>query len=589
MAQFQPQSTKLPPLALQENVLFYGDNLDILRRFIPDESIDLIYLDPPFNSKADYNILFKESTGEESNAQIRAFSDFWHWDSASRRTYDYLVSNQVDERVATVAESLYRLLGKNDMTAYLFMMAIRLTELHRVLKPSGSLFLHCDPTADSYLRLVLDAVFGPKAFLGEVIWRRTTSHVTSRRWARLHDVILSYAKNESLVKFHPPKLPADEGWVEREYHHNDEKGSYMVDNLTGAGTTNGPSGMPWKSIDPAKIGAGRHWRYTPDKLDRLDAEGMIYWPKRGQYPKLKVYRSGEEGSTVGDLWIDKSVKGLGRTSDERLGYPTQKPRSVLERIIDSGSDKGDWVLDPFCGCGTAIDAAEKLNRHWIGIDVTYLAVNVIKRRMRDSYPRAKFRVEGEPQELSAAEELAKDRYQFQWWALSLIGARPVGSSAGSREGRKGADEGIDGWLRFGNGNGHIERIVVQVKSGHVGVKDIRELRDVVSRQHAAIGLFITLEEPTSEMVKEERATDPFKHPTWQHEYPAIQILTIADLLKGKVPDIPPTINPFQEAQVATRRPDGSNETLTDSLTSFDDKRDRKGYGRQGRLTTSDSS
>jgi site-specific DNA-methyltransferase (adenine-specific) len=244
-----------------------------------------------------------------------------------------------------------------------------------------------------------------------------------------------------------------------------------------------------------------------------------------------------------------------------LGFQTQKPVSLLERIIEASSNEGDWVLDPFCGCGTAIDAAEKLNRHWVGIDVTYLAVNIIKRRMRDSYPSTRFRIEGEPQELEAAKELATDRYQFQWWALSLIGARPVGSSSGGREGKKGADDGIDGWLRFSDGSGLVQRIVVQVKSGHVGVKDIRELRDVVSRQKAAIGIFITLDEPTSEMIKEVKSTEPFKHPTWQHEYPKLQILTVAELLKGKMPDIPPTTSPYQEAPLAKRAQEGKNETL----------------------------
>jgi site-specific DNA-methyltransferase (adenine-specific) len=513
--------------------------------------VDLVYLDPPFNSKVDYNVLFKEITGEESLAQIQAFSDSWHWDVSARHAYEYLTSNEMSDSVSRVSEMLYHFLGKSDMSAYLFMMSERLLELQRVLRPHGTLFLHCDPTASHYLRIVLDAIFGSSNFMGEIIWRRSVSHVTSRRWARNHDTILNYAKNRDAIdeKFHPPRIERDEGWMEREYRHSDEQGRYMIDNLTGAGITGGPSGQPWRGIDPAKIGAGRHWRYTPETLDDLDAKKKIYWPKHGKYPKLKQYDWESEGKPIGDLWTDREVKVLGRTASERLGFPTQKPMSLLERIINSGTDKGDVVLDPFCGCGTTIIAAEKLERHWIGIDITYLAINLVKIRLKHSFPHAKYVVEGEPRDLGAAKALASNRYQFQWWALSLIGARPVGSTPSKpTEGRKGPDEGVDGWLRFaGMGEGERERVVVQVKSGHVGVKDIRELRDVVNRQKAAMGLFITLEEPTSEMIRETKATEPYVAKKYDREYPKIQILTIEDLLKQKKPDLPPTVSPFQEA------------------------------------------
>lgn len=225
------------------NVLYYGDNLDVLRKYVRDETVDLVYLDPPFNSKADYNVLFKEQSGEQSVAQIQAFSDFWHWDTAARHAYEYLTSNQVDDSISRVAEMLYHFLAKTDMSAYLFMMTERLIELQRVLKRRGTLFLHCDPTASHYLRLVLDAVFGPQNFMGEIIWRRAVSHVTSRRWARVHDTILNYSKNldELGDRFHPPRMERDEGWMEREYRHSDDQGKYMIDNLTGAGITSGCS------------------------------------------------------------------------------------------------------------------------------------------------------------------------------------------------------------------------------------------------------------------------------------------------------------------------------------------------------------
>jgi len=528
-------------LASRPNVLYYGDNLDILRKYVHGGSIDLVYLDPPFNSKADYNVLFKEPSGEESVAQIQAFSDFWHWDTRARQAYEYLTSNQVSDPISRVTEMIYNFLGKNDMSAYLFMMATRLIELQRVLKPNGSLFLHCDPTASHYLKIVLDAVFFPNNFRNEIAWRR--SHPKGHAYTRFandHDCILVYAKDASKIKWktiykkYDPNAPPPS-----QYSHQDPDGRwYTLDNLLNPNPDRPNLTYEFKGIT-------RVWRWTKDRMLEEDKKRRIIMPKDGKVPRYKRYLDEQEGIPIDDFWDDVDyVKG-----DERLGYPTQKPVALLERIIEAATDEGDWVLDPFCGCGTAVIAAEKVQRHWIGIDITYLAINLVKVRLKHSFPNAKYAVEGEPRDLGAAKALAENRYQFQWWALSLVGAMPFGStSSRPREGKKGADEGIDGWLRFaGMGEGQIERIVVQVKSGHVGVKDIRELRDVVTRQKAAIGLYLTLEEPTSEMLREAKATDPYVAKRWNHEYPRIQILTIEDLLKGKKPDIPPTVSSFQEA------------------------------------------
>jgi site-specific DNA-methyltransferase (adenine-specific) len=528
-------------LTTRSNVLYYGDNLEVLRKYVRDETVDLIYLDPPFNSKADYNILFKESTGEQSTAQIQAFSDFWHWDSASRDAYGYLTSNEVDNRVANVAEALHRILGKNDMSAYLFMMTTRLLELHRVLKSSGSLFLHCDPTASHYLKLALDAVFLPNNFRNEIVWRRShpKGHAFTR-FANDHDCILVYAKDARNVKWKMSYKKYDANAPPPpQYTHRDPDGRwYTLDNLLNPNPNRPNLTYEFKGIT-------RVWRWTKARMLEEDKKGRIVMPEGGKVPRYKRYLDEQEGIPIDDFWDDIDyVKG-----DERLGYPTQKPLALLERIIEAATEEGDQILDPFCGCGTAIVAAEKLERNWIGIDITYLAINLVKNRLKDSFPQARFLVEGEPRDLGAARELSKNRYQFQWWALSLVGARPVGSTPSQPTvGKKGRDEGIDGWLRFaGMGEGQIERIVAQVKSGHVGVKDIRELRDVVTRQKAAIGLFITLEEPTSEMTKEAKATDPYVAKRWNREYARIQILTIEELLKGKKPDLPPTVSPFQEA------------------------------------------
>lgn len=544
-------------MSFNVNKLFYGDNLEILRRHIPNESVDLIYLDPPFNSKADYNILFKEKSGEQSAAQIQAFSDFWHWDEASRLSYEYLTSNEVDHKVANLAEAMFRLLGKNDMTAYLFMMATRLIELQRVLKQTGTLFLHCDPTASHYLKLMLDGIFGPPNFRNEIIWRRShPKGLAFTRFASNHDTILVYAKNAKQVKSKMIYKEYDPEKVAKIYTHKDPDGRlYTLDNLLNPNFNRPNLTYEFKGIK-------RVWRWTKERMLEEDRKGRIVVPKGGEgVPRYKRYLDEQEGVPVDDIWDDIDyVKG-----NERLGYPTQKPLELLERVINAATDEGDWVLDPFCGCGTATSAAEKLKRHWIGIDVTWLAINLVKSRLKAQFPDSKFDLEGEPRDLGAAKELAKNRYQFQWWALSLIGARPVGSKSDNpREGKKGADEGIDGWLRFRDGTETIESIVVQVKSGHVSVKDIRELRDVVSRQGAAMGIFITLEEPTSEMIKEIKATDPYVMKTWREKYPKIQIVTIDQLLRGVRPNMPPTASAFQQALITTRVSNKSNYTLDDT-------------------------
>jgi site-specific DNA-methyltransferase (adenine-specific) len=525
--------------------LFYGDNLEVLRKHFPNECIDLIYLDPPFNSKADYNILFKEQSGERSTAQIQAFSDFWCWDIEAMHTYDRLAM-QSPKSVSDIVTSLHDFLGKNDMFAYLVMMGERLLELHRVLKPTGSLYLHCDTTASHYLKLLLDAVFGPQNFRNEIIWKRFNFHADARRFGRVADRILFYSKTGD-YKFKRQMAPYKKAYIDSKFTHKDENGRrFRLSDLN-----------PPAERGPVYEfhGITRAWRFTNEKMLQLEKEGRIY--TKSKVPQLKRYLDELEargGGAVHEIWDE--IPAVNSMAKERLGYPTQKPIQLLERIINASSDEDDWVLDPFCGCGTAIAAAEKLHRHWIGIDITYLAVNIVKGRLKDAFPTVNFTVEGEPRDLGAAKALAQDssnnpnrRYQFQWWALSLIDARPVGATAANpKEGKKGPDAGVDGWLRFiDKSEGHYEKIVVQVKSGHVGVKDIRELRDVVTMHKAAMGIFLTLEEPTSEMVKEVKATDPYVSPLWKHEYPRIQITTIAELLNGRKPNVPPTVSPFQEA------------------------------------------
>jgi DNA modification methylase len=540
------------------NTLHYGDNLDVLRGHVGDESVDLIYLDPPFNSNATYNILFAppkalRTAADAQHAQIQAFEDSWHWNDRAEDAFDQ-VARSGNTRAFELLDAMRRFLGENDMMAYLAMMAVRLIELHRVLKPTGSLYLHCDPTASHYLKLLLDGVFGATGFQSEIIWRRTTARESQRRWPRLHDVILHYARDPACMTFTAQRVAIHRDWLNREYRKSDDAGRYVLSDLTGAGTRNGLSGAVWRDIDPAQIGAGRHWRQTPDKLDALDAAGLVHWPARGRYPKLKRYLTPESGTSVGDLWMDIPV--LGRTATERLGYPTQKPLALLERIVTASSNEGDVVLDPFCGCGTAIHAAQKLGRRWIGIDVTHLAVSLIERRLQAAFPGIAFKVEGTPRDLASALDLARrDKYQFQWWAVSMVGAVPFGGK------RKGADGGIDGILYVRPDGRRPERALVSVKGGtNVGVGMIRDLHSAMVREKAPLAVFITAALPTAAMEREAAAVGRLHAEATGRSYARLQILTLAEMFAGKRPDLP-LVDSDAAFRRATREETGRQASL----------------------------
>jgi len=433
------------------------------------------------------------------------------------------------------------------MMAYLVMMAARLLELHRVLKPSGSLYLHCDPTASHYLKIVLDSIFGPQHFLNEIVWKRTSAHSSSKRYGPVHDIILYYAKTDKFI-WNAQYTPHNQEYLDTFYRHVDSNGrKYRLSDLTAAGTRNGSSGQPWRGIDVTA--KGNHWKYTIENLEELDKVGRIYWPPKGSMPAYKRYLDEMKGTVLQDIFDD--IQPVGAQAAERLGYPTQKPLALLERIIQASSNPGDVVLDPFCGCGTAIAAAQKLGRKWIGIDITHLSIALQKYRLEAAFPGIKFKVRGEPTDVGAANQLANDdRYQFQWWSLSLVKARPLGGDLGSNEGKKGSDKGIDGVISFvDDTTGKPKRVLVQVKSGHVSSQLIRDLRGTIEREKAAIGVFITLEEPTKEMTKEAATAGFYSSPGWGKNYPKLQILTIDELLnKGAEIKMPPQVGTFKQAK-----------------------------------------
>lgn len=519
-----------------KNKLYLGDNLDILREYVPDESVDLIYLDPPFNSNATYNVLFQEKSGEKSAAQITAFDDTWHWGQESEYAYQELVKTS-PKKLADLIQAFRMFLGQNDMMAYLTMMAQRMSELHRVLKPTGSIYLHCDPTASHYLKLLLDAVFGFKNYRNEIIWRRYGVHNDvgqgSKHFGRVHDIVMLYGKTEQ-VTWNQVFRPLSKESIEQTYRHIEEGTGrkFTTTPLTGpGGEEKGNPVYEWN-------GHVRAWRYSKETMEKLDKQGRLYYSKTG-YPRQKLYLDESRGVPIQDIWDD--IYSLSGAHSERLGYPTQKPEALLERIIKASSNEGDVVLDPFCGCGTAIAVAEHLHRRWIGIDITYLAITLMRHRLTNAFGKelSPYEIIGQPKDLESARALSQlseydGRYQFETWATGLVDAFPLHAS------KKGADKGIDGYINFFDDNsGKAKTIIVQVKSGHVNASHIRDLKGVLERDKAQIGVYITLEEPTRPM-KEEAVSAGFYEP--EHfpgtSYPKIQILTIRELLEGKNVEYP---------------------------------------------------
>jgi DNA modification methylase len=568
---------------VEKNLLLFGDNLDFIRdpAQFPGASVDLIYLDPPFNSNATYNILFKEVSGEPSAAQIKAFDDTWTWDAkAAEEEAELLADAHTPSKLAALITTFHGFLGPSAMLAYLVRMALRLVHLRRVLKDTGSLYLHCDPTASHYLKLVLDGVFGPESFRSEIVWRRTGSHNKAERWAPIHDTLLYYTASDKYT-WNSPRLPYMLGHVAEHFVKDGERWrtNYYGNVLTGSGTRGGESGQPWKGFDPTA--KGRHWAVPGaliadleedlsklgqhEKLDRLFELGHITITPGEAWPMYQRYVKPGEGPRTPDIWsfqpytngtvfgtnegIDEDVRWLSPRDQERLGYPTQKPLALLKRVILASSRPGDTILDPFCGCGTTIDAVESLNREyhkeparrWIGIDITHLAINLIKYRLTRFDPPPVYDVQGEPADEAGAEQLFKDEpYQFQYWACGLVGARPSGSSVSTpKRGKRGADRGIDGARYFVDDNTGPKTILIQVKGGKPGAAEVRDFRGTIEREKAAMGIFITLEEPTKPMRSEAASADVYKSPMDKNDsVPRLQIVTIAQLLKGGSPRQP---------------------------------------------------
>ena len=511
--------------------LYYGDNLQVLREHVRDDSVDLVYLDPPFNSNANYNVLFKAPGGEQSQAQIEAFEDTWHWNDVAESAFDGVMTSG-NSNAADMLRAMRSFLGENDMMAYLAMMAVRLLELHRVLKKTGSLYLHCDPTASHYLKILLDAVFGREVYRNEIVWLRSKNPKGSQhgisRYSPFTDTLLYYVKSsEAQIFIDRIRAPLSPEQIEEKYPYNDEFGRYADGPILRSDSMGERPNLvyDYKGFTPGSAG----WRVERRVLEEIDKRGNLAWTKTGA-PRRKLRPADDKGEPMGSFWGD--IPPLNSQAQERLGYPTQKPVALLERILSASSNEGDVVLDPFCGCGTTVHAAQKLNRQWIGIDVTHLAISLIEKRLKDAFPGITFEVHGTPKDEAGARDLAlRDKYQFQWWAVSLVDAVPFAGK------KKGADGGVDGLIYFKPDGKKTERAIVSVKGGDsVSVTMIRDLKGVLDREKAPMGIFLSLVEPTKPMIAEAASAGIYD--TGFGKFPKLQIVTIAGLFAGKRPQIP---------------------------------------------------
>ncbi|PNE11678.1 MAG: site-specific DNA-methyltransferase [Beijerinckiaceae bacterium] len=516
------------------NKHYFGDNLDVLRDHIDQESVDLVYLDPPFNSQENYNVLFKERSGAGVGAQVEAFRDTWKWEDGAANAYEDVMRFNGD--VALVLKGYRTWLHQSPMMAYLAMMGARLIEMRRTLKSNGTLYLHCDSTASHYLKILMDAIFGVESYRNELFWKRSNpkSHI-STNFPICTDTILRYSKADR-VTYHQPYGDHDPEYVAKAYKYDDENGVYRLLPLL-----NPNDKRP--NLTYEFLGVTRVWRWTKDRMQQAYESGLVVQLKPGAVPQYKKYLEDSKGRTITNCWTDIPQAA----GNEALGYPTQKPVALLKRIISASSNPGDVVLDPFCGCGTTIEAAEQLDRQWIGIDVTHYAVTLIEKRLQKiGLTRDKYTVMGRPTTIGDAHELAcRNKHQFQWWAAWLLGAQTY------REAKIGPDGGIDGNIFFNNGPYGTGRIIISVKGGeNVGIGMIRELSAVVNEQEADMGILVLLKEPTGPMVSFANGAG-FVRKSAHGRLPKLQIMTVAELLEGTRPKLPAL--PQVERQFVAKR------------------------------------
>ncbi|MDJ0505357.1 MAG: site-specific DNA-methyltransferase [Aphanizomenon sp.] len=518
------------------NQLYYGDNLEVLRRYIKDESVDLCYIDPPFNSKRNYNQIYN-NIGAEDKAQAQAFIDTWEWDDHAIRGINEILINYhglFTQQCIALITGLSNVLGKGSLLAYLVSMTLRITEIHRVLKPTGSFYLHCDPTASHYLKLILDAVFcsNKGIYQSEIVWKRTTAHGNAKQGSKKFeinfDIIFLYSKTNQYT-FNTIYRPFQEDQLEQQYNKVDQNGRrYRLVTPTAA-KGGGDTSYEFHGVQPPK---GRFWAYSKENMEKFYEDNKLYFSSSGQ-PYIKYYLDERPGVAVMSFWDD--IKPMSPTSKERLGYPTQKPESLLERIIKASSNENDIVLDAYCGCGTTVAVCQKLDRQWIGIDITYQSISLILKRLEDSFPGVlkTIKLHGIPKDIESAKALAnktddRTRKEFEKWAILTYTNNKAVINA-----KKGADKGIDGIVYFQGDKNDPEKIIFQVKSGKVKSGDIRDLLGTMTLESASLAIFITLEEPTKDMLKTAKSAGFYQSKYMSHSCDKIQIVTIKEIIEDQ--------------------------------------------------------
>ncbi len=522
------------------NELYYGDNLDVLRRKIGSESVDLCYIDPPFNSKRNYFQIYNNQ-GSEDRAQAQAFVDTWEWGDEAVEGLAYILDIERlhgttpggvrwTEQTVELIRGLEKVLGRGSLLAYLVHMTLRIVEIHRVLKPTGSFYLHCDPTASHYLKLVLDAVFCGQGgdFLSEIIWQRTTAKgLAFTRFPNSHDVILAYRKSSNTV-WNALYAPHSEKYIKSHYSLVEEKTGrrYQLDNLINP-NPNRPN------LTYEFLGITRVWRWTRERMHAAYEAGIVVQPNPGSVPRMKRYLDEQEGIPITDVWTD--IFPINSQAQERLGYPTQKPEALLERIIKASSNEGDVVLDAYCGCGTSVAVAQRLGRRWIGIDITYQSIALILKRFADTYKddwpaiEAQIKLDGVPRDLESAMALAnrkddKTRKEFEKWAVLTFSRNQARINE-----KKGADGGVDGLAYFLLDKDTNGKAIFQVKSRPGNRGDLAMLNNDRQREKAEFGFLICTSLPTKPMQQEIEAAGKFRHPLLNREDDRLQVVTVAEL------------------------------------------------------------
>ena len=510
------------------NKLLYGDCLTHLRE-MAKWSVDLIYLDPPFNSNREYNSIYKDETGRPLPDQIEAFNDTWTLDAERERAIRHMPVLMVDSGIKDEVAAFWKLWmnalrGTNPkLLAYLSYMTERLLQMRSVLKPTGSIFLHCDPTASHYIKVLMDAIFGHDSFRNEIVWKRTSAHSDANKLGAVHDLILYYARPSAT--FHRQYTPYSKDYLDKQYRNRDSDGRrWMSDYLTAKGLAGGGYEFEYKEVKS-------NWRVPEERMRELDEEGRLHFTSKGGI-RIKRYLDEMKGVSANDVWTD--IPPINSQARERLGYRTQKPIPLLTRIIEMASNPGDMVLDPFCGCATTLEAAHSLGRRWIGIDIAIHAVKRVARvRMKERIGLVEgqdFEIDGVPRNLEGAQDLwERDKYDFQRWAVEEVD--------GFVTSKRTADGGIDGRLYFGiYGQRDLSSMAIEVKGGkHVNIAHLRALRGVLESDVAEMAGLITMH-PLGDVQRrnfERFAAEAGTLDVLGTSYDRIQLLTVPEILEGK--------------------------------------------------------